>query len=283
MPQFSRWGAAFLVGGVFGAAYLFRIETPAWLVSAMVGVGLLQLWHSALELDAKVQRYPTKKLLAQLFDTKPIDAKHKPSRTIHEGASAPSRITDADREFFADFDMFGTLMNNFDGMLKESPWRLQESSGTELSWGVDAPVYGRHYDVFYNQVCLGHLEISSGPMEYRLDKPDVTTDIELEHVRILPCADVCKFLTTIAHFCWAPTARDYADAQHWINGALLTLAWNNRPSGAAAQARRMAKDLEELPPTLSLHRSGSAAAYLKVRQHHVRLNAPQRTAAAIPA
>jgi hypothetical protein len=116
-------------------------------------------------------------------------------------------------------------------------------------------------------------------MDYRLDRPDVTTDIELEHVRILPCGDVCKFLTTIAHFCWAPTARDYADAQHWINGALLDLAWNNRLSGTAAQVLRMATDLEALPPTLSLHRSGSAAAYLKVRQHEFRLKAQQRTVA----
>jgi hypothetical protein len=168
---------------------------------------------------------------------------------------------------------------NLDEMLKESPWRLQEASRTELSWGVDAPVYGRHYDVFYNQVCLGHLEISSGPMDYSFDKPDVTTDIELEHVRILPCGDVCKFLNTIAHFCWAPTARDYADAQHWINGALLGLAWNTRPSGTAVQERRMAKDLEELQPTLSLHRSGSAAAYLKVRQHYVRPKAQHQTVA----
>jgi hypothetical protein len=111
--------------------------------------------------------------------------------------------------------------------------------------------------------------------DYSYDHPQVFTDIELLHVRILPCGDVRQFLVAIAHSCWAPTAQEIADAEHWINGELLRLAWDTPPWGSAVRLQRMTPDLDEEPPTLSLHRSGSAAGYLDVRQHHVRPKAAE--------
>ena len=277
MPHLSRWFVAIVVCGVFGLAYLFQPQPPMWLVSATIGIVLLQLWNGAAALDDGAKRYPTKKFLAQLFDTKPIEAKHKAPRTIEEGTSVPSCVTDADRRFFADFDLFGHLMNSLDGALAPTPWRLQETGRTNLSWSDD-PVHGRHYEVFYNQAKIGRLEVGAC-VEYDDDNPKVSADIELEHLRILPCGDVQQLLTTIAHFCWAPTAREYAEAQRWIDHALLCVIWDTPPWGLSVKGRRIAPDLPDDPLPFSVHRSGSASAYLEVRQYHARPKARQRVPA----
>ena len=45
--------------------------------------------------------------------------------------------------------------------MEDGPWRLQELDNTEISGDLasDFPAYGRRYEIFYNQVKLGLLEI----------------------------------------------------------------------------------------------------------------------------
>jgi hypothetical protein len=76
-------------------------------------------------------------------------------------------------------------------------WRLQELPDTELRQNVsDMPQFGRGYDVFYNQVRIGTLEVSPGA-DYGSENPDVRTSIQLEWMRLLHVYTIREFLSSV--------------------------------------------------------------------------------------
>src|SRR5262249_6581233 len=103
-----------------------------------------------------------KKFIKALRGSEPIVPKHQPPKSI--GESVPSLVRREDRLFFDDFRDFGTVVN---WCLADEhvggPWRLQELPNTDLSLNFShMPDFGRRYDIFYNQVPLGTLEVSPG-------------------------------------------------------------------------------------------------------------------------
>ena len=83
-------------------------------------------------------------------------------------------ISDADRRFFSNFEMFADALNH--RFEPNEPWRVQELPNAELT-GRDA--YGRRYEIFYNKYSVGNLQIFAGH-PYDLDNQQVGTEIELQ-------------------------------------------------------------------------------------------------------
>ena len=91
-----------------------------------------------------VRRGPKRKFLGKLLNGKPITPNHTPS-SLRNGIEL--RITDEDRRFFSDFEMFADALNH--RFEPNEPRRLQERSDAELT-GREEPEYGRRYEIFYN-------------------------------------------------------------------------------------------------------------------------------------
>jgi hypothetical protein len=129
----------------------------------------ITLWRQAARRPEKLK----KKFLASLRNSKPIVPKHRRPMDIEH----PSILVGKEhRLFFNDFADFAAVVNRwlaecyFGG---STPWRLQELPDTELKLGYrERPDYGRRYAIFYNQVSLGTLEVSSG-YRYSTEKPVV--------------------------------------------------------------------------------------------------------------
>jgi hypothetical protein len=80
---------------------------------------------------------PKRKFLGKLLNGKPITPNHTPS-SLRNGTEL--QISDEDRRFFSDFEMFADALNH--RFEKNEPWRLQERPDAELT-GREEPEYGR--------------------------------------------------------------------------------------------------------------------------------------------
>ena len=109
-------------------------------------------------------------------------------------------------------------------------WRLQELPDTERKHVLsDTPQFGRRYDVFYNQVRLGTLEVSPGA-GYDAKNPDVHTSVQVEWVRLLPIGTIRAFLNGIAlHVCRPdPITKEYGEARAAIEESLTDALWQTQ-------------------------------------------------------
>ena len=201
-----------------------------------------------------------KKFIKALRGSEPIVPKHQPPKSI--GESVPSLVRREDRLFFDDFRDFGTVVN---WCLADEhvggPWRLQELPNTDLSLNFShMPDFGRRYDIFYNQVPLGTLEVSPGG-GYSSQEPLVYTDINLDWVRLLAIETVRDFFHDIAlHVCDAnPRTHGYLQTRVLIDGALTKTLWRTQQ---ITQLNFDSQDYGEL----TLRLAGSAAFYLQRRQ-----------------
>jgi hypothetical protein len=213
--------------------------------------------------SAKIPR----ELRIALFERGPIDPRHVPPNKPGEGGFEFA-VDDCDRLFFEHFDLFARAINGIytpDRSWDGGPWRLQELRDTSIrrSDVDDYPVHGRRYEVFYNQACLGTVEISADPTNYTSEKPTVFTSVALEHVRLLPFDDVYGFLVTIAAKVSGGGADEYAKAQIALHRALISAVW------------QIDQDERSDGGTVDLHFHGSAATYLQYRQA-VREHSPRR-------
>jgi hypothetical protein len=99
------------------------------------------------------RRGPKRKFLTQLLDGEPITPKHATS-SLQNGIEL--FISDADRRFFSDIEMFADALNH--RFEPNEPWRVQELPNAELT-GREELDYGRRYEIFYNKYSVGNLQI----------------------------------------------------------------------------------------------------------------------------
>ena len=103
----------------------------------------------------------------------------------------------------------------------------QELEDTELSYpGQDSPDYGCRYEVYYNQVQLGMLQISADSLNYTTDNPLVYVRLDLDQIRMLPFGHIQAFMQRLmSEFIIPEPGYDYPRAPEMINSALLELLW----------------------------------------------------------
>jgi hypothetical protein len=92
----------------------------------------------------------------------------------------------------------------------------------------------------------------SGVLYEAAPKPTVSTDVALEHVRLLPFAEIAGFLVSLAQYLAWGKPEQYADTQRAIDRALLAVVWNTNKT-------------TDDDGTIQLHLSGSPENYLKWR------------------
>jgi hypothetical protein len=152
---------------VLGGYLLFPVVSPYFsslevvtIVVAVNAMATITLWREA----ARKPPRPNKQFLKKLMHSEPITPKHNPQKVA--GAEFSSRADDQYRRFFADFAPFADVVNSWlaDEFIG-SRWRLQELPDGDVRLNVDfsdGPRLGRCYELFYNQVSLGRLEIQPG-------------------------------------------------------------------------------------------------------------------------
>jgi hypothetical protein len=188
----------------------------------------------------------------RLLWSQPIVPKHDPPK------SEDYRSQD-DRDFFEDFAEFGVIINEV--RFKDEPWRLQEKNTIMLSLiDNDQPEYGRVYDLFYNVVPTGRVEIcaSFDMSAHRLFQPYrerqfVNLQVEIYRPLALPYEALTFFLGSISGFTAARSSQEISEHFHAASRSLQAVIW---------EALRSNDD----GPNLRFGANGHPTSYLLARQ-----------------
>ena len=195
-----------------------------------------------------VRRGPKRKFLGKLLNGKPITPNHTPS-SLRNGIEL--RITDEDRRFFSDFEMFADALNH--RFEPNEPWRLQERPDAELT-GREEPEYGRRYEIFYNEYSVGNLQIFASH-HYGPADPQVGTEIELQYARLLPFGEINRFISAIANFTASGNAEEAQRVKNTIHETMLNELWHHEFDPDL--------DSRNSGGSIELRFDGSAAAFLR--------------------
>jgi len=195
-----------------------------------------------------VRRGPKRKFLDKLLNGKPITPNHTPS-SLRNGIELG--ITDEDRRFFSDFEMFADALNH--RFEPNEPWRLQERPDAELT-GREEPEYGRRYEIFYNEYSVGNLQIFASH-HYGPADPQVGTEIELQYARLLPFGEINRFISAIANFTASGNAEEAQRVRNTIHETMLNELWQHEFDPDL--------DSRNSGGSIELRFDGSAAAFLR--------------------
>jgi hypothetical protein len=133
------------------------------------------------------------------------------------------------------------------------PWRLQERPDAELT-GREEPEYGRRYEIFYNQYSVGSLQIFAA-YRYGPTNPRVGTEIELHYARLLPFAEINRFISAIANFTASGNADEVQHVKNAIHETMLNELWQHEFDPDL--------DSRNNGGSIELRFNGSAAAFLR--------------------
>lgn len=197
----------------------------------------------------QTRRGPKRKFRQALESGEPIT----PKRARPADIGKRWGVSDGDLQFFEDFDLFGDALNN---VLEDEPWRVQELPNAEISGLHDTPLYGRRYEVFYNQHKLGILQVYAGA-SYSASKPTVRTEIELMFARLIPFDSISGFVSFVAMFTASSSREEMEKATLGAQRAAIDRLWqieydpdlDDRSSGGS----------------IEIQFDGSAENYLRVR------------------
>ena len=204
------------------------MEWGSWLPTIVVANAIVTvgLWQSSAKLWRMAAQKPPqpKKSYLNALKGKPIAPKRVNADAL------PNYASDTDKQFVRDFADFGDVVNWwFADKHVDRPWRLQELPDTHLNLsGGDYPSFGRAFDVFFNQVRLGRLEVSAANGYCLLD-PKVRTEIELTHVRLLSFDAVRSLLSDIALHVSdqdRKTSHEYLQIEQAIEQAMARAVWD---------------------------------------------------------
>jgi len=108
-----------------------------------------------------------------------------------------------------------------------SHWRLQELPDTDVGTAETGPMFGRTYDIFYNQARVGKIEIRGGVFFGKKERT-VTPKLELDWVRLLGYHEVTELLDSlVAHVVDpSPQSGERAAVTNAINAAMLKVLWD---------------------------------------------------------
>jgi hypothetical protein len=137
---------------------------------------------------------------------------------------------DFSSENFATFaDVLNHWLAGDEDEPRRNPWRVQELPDPELRilGPHDAPAYGRRYDIFYNQIKVGDLEIDPH-WEYSSAEPKVTVALELDCARWLPFGQIHNliyWIATLAASRGGPHGEEHRTVALALHDAALRRLW----------------------------------------------------------
>ena len=223
-------------------------------INALVTISIWKMLKRKADKPPQQQQQPKKSFITELQSSGPITP--KPLDREKQTANFGFFHEDYERRFFIDFLDFAAVVNWwFRDRPEPTPWRLQELPNIRIT-SSDMPAYGRRYQIFYNQVPVGKLQIRPG-FPYTAETPNLYTDIELDYVRLFSW-DVKSFLSGIAmHVTRQTEGDDDYDANRQIESAINEVMW---------QAQQVdTYDLEPDWGELTLHLFGKAQFYIDRR------------------
>ncbi|WDR05563.1 hypothetical protein PSQ90_14995 [Devosia rhodophyticola] len=142
------------------------------------------------------------RLIKQLEEGERRPAQHERPRSVTD-KGFNSFATPGIQAVFEGFDFFGALMNQHIA----KPWTIEETGDTLVKdWSSDSPELGRTYQVFYNGVTLGRLQVTEGAntaggfrekIEWHRENRAAHALLELNQLRYVPYEDVLSLVSTI--------------------------------------------------------------------------------------
>jgi len=141
------------IGGAIVAGYVaqtFFNVSSTHIAIAWVLVGFMALNYQVNTLREERPQLK-KKFVHDLLYSDPIAVKHNPPKSLTPDGQERFGAEKHDFECFLLLWFFGEAVNR---ELQDGAIRVQEINSTEMSYhlAMDAPAYGRRYEVFYNQV-----------------------------------------------------------------------------------------------------------------------------------
>ena len=187
------------------------------LIVALNVMATIALWRTAARRPGKLKK---QFITTLLHSEEPIEPKHRLPKPLVEGWGITKRV----QQFFVDFKDFADVVNWWFSEVKTG-WRLQELSDPELKIGHhESPAYGRRYDVYYNQVRIGTLEV------FPFLKGSVIARMRIEWVRLLPFSTMRDLLDGLAlHVCDPyPASEEYRNGRAAIDYSLKNVMWTGQ-------------------------------------------------------
>jgi hypothetical protein len=216
-------GSAIL--GAYVAKTFFNL-TEFQIAIGFLAIVVVVLSHQINALRDEKPKFK-KKRLHDLFYSEPIKVQHKPPNDLTPDGKQRWGAEDYDFECFRALWFFGQAANQH---LEYARFRLQEIGETEISGDLssDGPEYGRRYEIFYNQVKLGLLQIMARH-ERHFDKQDrsVYAEITIDGVPVtaLPYENVYGFLVTIASLVTSTSRRPHDGPKTEYEAALSDIQY----------------------------------------------------------
>jgi hypothetical protein len=211
----------------------------ALILLVLVNLGFTSyIWRTA-------RRGPKRELLGKLLNGKPITPNHTPS-SLRNGIEL--RITDEDRRFFSDFEMFADALNH--RFEPNEPWRLQERPDSQAARNQSTVVATR-----FSITNIALETCIFGSHHYGSADPQVGTEIELQCARLLPFGEINRFISAIANFTASGNAEEAQRVKNAIHETVLNELWHHEFDPDL--------DSRNSGGSIELRFDGSAAAFLR--------------------
>jgi hypothetical protein len=169
------------------------------------------------------------RIIRQLEEGERHVPQHNRPKSIHD-SGFESFVTPAHEVLFEDFNWFGALMNR----QTADPWAVEETPDTLLK-DLDDPDLGRTYNVYYNAVMMGRLQIGIGdlhsllhPQEF-IHKRSARAFLQLNWLRFVPYDDAHQFVSALGLLLGRFEEHEaaYARAAAAATAALMGYLWES--------------------------------------------------------
>jgi hypothetical protein len=118
------------------------------------------------------------------------EPQHNPPSSVE--ADGTTLLRPEHRIVWEDFRRFGEILNT---MMQHGPVSFEEMP--KVQFGFDGPDYGRHYQIWYNQVPCGMLIVSVNYLLHSSEGHGGTGEIDLDYAQLMPEAEVRDMLRSM--------------------------------------------------------------------------------------
>lgn len=118
------------------------------------------------------------------------EPQHKPPASVE--ADGTTLLRPEHRIVWEDFLQFGEIINT---MMHHGPFSFEEMPKVEF--GFEGPDYGRHYQVWYNQVPCGRLVIGVAHLLHATEGQGAVAELDLDYAQMMPEGEVRGMLRTM--------------------------------------------------------------------------------------
>lgn len=93
------------------------------------------------------------------------------------------------------WDDFGPFAEHINIMMHHGPFSFEEQP--RVQFGFDGPDYGRHYNIYYNQIPAGRLIVGVAHLLQATEGHGAVGELDLDYAQLMPEAELRSMLRTM--------------------------------------------------------------------------------------